>query len=87
MDLADPASVADFVRAWTGPLHVLVNNAGVMALPQLTRTPAGYEMQFATNHLGHFSLATGVEAVQAEVAAGFGPFVVLFGQHGADEAD
>src|SRR5271169_6857095 len=60
LDLADPASVADFVRAWTGPLHVLVNNAGVMALPQLTRTPAGYEMQFATNHLGHFVLATGL---------------------------
>ena len=60
LDLADPASVTDFVRAWTGPLHVLVNNAGVMALPQLTRTPAGYEMQFATNHLGHFTLATGL---------------------------
>jgi NAD(P)-dependent dehydrogenase (short-subunit alcohol dehydrogenase family) len=60
LDLADPASVADFVLAWTGPLHILVNNAGVMALPQLTRTPAGYEMQFATNHLGHFKLATGL---------------------------
>jgi NAD(P)-dependent dehydrogenase (short-subunit alcohol dehydrogenase family) len=60
LDLADPVSVASFVRAWTGPLHILVNNAGVMALPQLTRTPAGYEMQFATNHLGHFALATGL---------------------------
>ena len=60
LDLADPASVTGFVRAWTGPLHVLVNNAGVMALPKLTRTPAGYEMQFATNHLGHFTLATGL---------------------------
>src|ERR1700686_5838076 len=60
LDPADPSSVADFVRAWTGPLHILVNNAGVMALPQLTRTPSGYEMQFATNHLGHFALATGL---------------------------
>jgi NAD(P)-dependent dehydrogenase (short-subunit alcohol dehydrogenase family) len=60
LDLADPDSVAGFVRAWSGPLHILVNNAGVMALPQLTRTPAGYEMQFATNHLGHFALATGL---------------------------
>src|SRR6201992_1359373 len=60
LDLADPASVASFVRAWTEPLQVLVNNAGVMALPQLTRTAAGYEMQFATNHLGHFALATGL---------------------------
>ena len=60
LDLADPASVAGFVRAWSGPLHILVNNAGVMALPKLTRTPAGYEMQFATNHLGHFALTTGL---------------------------
>jgi NAD(P)-dependent dehydrogenase (short-subunit alcohol dehydrogenase family) len=60
LDLADPASVAEFVRAWSGPLHILVNNAGVMALPRLTRTPAGYEMQFATNHLGHFALSTGL---------------------------
>src|SRR6267378_5586538 len=60
LDLADPASVASFVRAWTGPLHILINNAGVMAPPQLTRTPAGHEMQFATNHLGHFALATGL---------------------------
>jgi NAD(P)-dependent dehydrogenase (short-subunit alcohol dehydrogenase family) len=60
LDLADPASVADFVHTWAGPLHILINNAGVMALPQLTRTPAGYEMQFATNHLGHFALATGL---------------------------
>ena len=60
LDLADPASVAGFVRAWSGPLDVLVNNAGVMALPQLTRTPAGYEMQFATNHLGHFALTIGL---------------------------
>jgi NAD(P)-dependent dehydrogenase (short-subunit alcohol dehydrogenase family) len=60
LDLADPASVAGFVRAWSGPLHILVNNAGVMALPKLTLTPAGYEMQFATNHLGHFALTTGL---------------------------
>jgi NAD(P)-dependent dehydrogenase (short-subunit alcohol dehydrogenase family) len=60
LDLADLASVAGFVRAWSGPLHILVNNAGVMALPKLTLTTAGYEMQFATNHLGHFALATGL---------------------------
>jgi NAD(P)-dependent dehydrogenase (short-subunit alcohol dehydrogenase family) len=60
LDLADPGSVANLVRSWAGPLHILVNNAGVMALPQLTLTPDGYEMQFATNHLGHFALATGL---------------------------
>jgi NAD(P)-dependent dehydrogenase (short-subunit alcohol dehydrogenase family) len=60
LDLADPVSVTGFIHAWTGPLHALVNNAGVMAFPQLIRTAAGYEMQFATNHLGHFALATGL---------------------------
>jgi NAD(P)-dependent dehydrogenase (short-subunit alcohol dehydrogenase family) len=65
LDLADPASVADFVRSWSGPLHILVNNAGVMALPELTRTAAGYELQFATNHLGHFTLTTGLHQALA----------------------
>jgi NAD(P)-dependent dehydrogenase (short-subunit alcohol dehydrogenase family) len=59
LDLADQASVRAFVAAWGGPLHVLVNNAGIMASP-LMRTPEGWEMQFATNHLGHFALATGL---------------------------
>jgi NAD(P)-dependent dehydrogenase (short-subunit alcohol dehydrogenase family) len=67
VDLADPASVASFVAAWDGPLDVLVNNAGVMACP-LTRTPQGWELQFATNHLGHFALAVGMH--RALVAAG-----------------
>jgi NAD(P)-dependent dehydrogenase (short-subunit alcohol dehydrogenase family) len=57
LDLADPASVVAFARTWTGPLHILVNNAGVMALPELELTPDGWELQFATNHLGHFALA------------------------------
>jgi NAD(P)-dependent dehydrogenase (short-subunit alcohol dehydrogenase family) len=57
LDLADQASVAAFTAAWEGPLHILVNNAGVMAAPE-TRTPEGWELQFATNHLGHFALTT-----------------------------
>jgi NAD(P)-dependent dehydrogenase (short-subunit alcohol dehydrogenase family) len=64
VDLADPASVASFVAAWDGPLDVLVNNAGVMACPQ-TRTPQGWELQFTTNHLGHFALATGLHRALA----------------------
>jgi NAD(P)-dependent dehydrogenase (short-subunit alcohol dehydrogenase family) len=64
LELADPASVRAFASAWTGPLHILVNNAGVMA-PPLTRTPQGWELQFATNHLGHFALATGLHAALA----------------------
>lgn len=59
LDLADRASVAAFVAGWDGPLHILVNNAGVMAAPE-TRTPEGWELQFATNHLGHFALTTGL---------------------------
>jgi NAD(P)-dependent dehydrogenase (short-subunit alcohol dehydrogenase family) len=67
LDLADRASVAWFVAAWDGPLHILVNNAGVMASPEM-RTPEGWEMQFATNHFGHFALATGLR--RALAAAG-----------------
>lgn len=59
LDLADPTPVAAFLANWRGPLHILVNNAGIMATPEL-RTPAGRELQFATNHLGHFVLTTGL---------------------------
>jgi NAD(P)-dependent dehydrogenase (short-subunit alcohol dehydrogenase family) len=59
LDLADRASVAAFVDGWEGPLDILVNNAGIMAAPEM-RTVEGWEMQFATNHLGHFALATGL---------------------------
>lgn len=59
LDLADQASVAAFAAGWSGTLDVLVANAGVMATPEL-RTAEGWEMQFATNHLGHFALATGL---------------------------
>jgi NAD(P)-dependent dehydrogenase (short-subunit alcohol dehydrogenase family) len=58
LDLADLASVRRFAEAWLArgePLHVLINNAGIMACP-LARTAQGYESQFATNHLGHFAL-------------------------------
>ncbi|MGH6655095.1 MAG: SDR family NAD(P)-dependent oxidoreductase, partial [Actinocrinis sp.] len=65
LDLIDPASVKAFTAAWQGPLHILVNNAGVMASP-LSRTPQGWESQFATNHLGHFLLATGLHPALAE---------------------
>jgi NAD(P)-dependent dehydrogenase (short-subunit alcohol dehydrogenase family) len=74
LDLADPASVSAFVAGWSGLLHVLVNNAGIMATP-LLRTPAGWEMQFAVNHLGHFALATGLRAALA--AAGQSRVVVV----------
>jgi len=64
LDLAAVGSVASFVAAWDGPLHILVNNAGVMACPEMY-TPEGWELQFATNHLGHFALATGLHRALA----------------------
>jgi NAD(P)-dependent dehydrogenase (short-subunit alcohol dehydrogenase family) len=61
MDLLDPASIDAFADRFLGldqPLHMLINSAGIMALPELTRDARGYEVQFATNHLGHFQLTT-----------------------------
>jgi NAD(P)-dependent dehydrogenase (short-subunit alcohol dehydrogenase family) len=75
LDLADQASVAAFSADWSGPLDRLVNNAGVMALPDLELTPEGWEMQFATNHLGHFALALGLH--DALAAAGDARIVSL----------
>jgi NAD(P)-dependent dehydrogenase (short-subunit alcohol dehydrogenase family) len=60
LDLSDLSSVSAFVAAWSGPLDILVNNAGVMAIQELTLSASGHEMQFATNHLGHFALALGL---------------------------
>lgn len=74
LDLADPASVAEFVKGWTGPLHILVDNAGVMANPE-QRTAQGRELQFATNHLGHFALTVGLH--DALAAAGHARVVVV----------
>lgn len=62
MDLADPASIDGYTSAFLAsgePLHLLINSAGIMACP-LTRDARGYEMQFATNHLGHFQLTVGL---------------------------
>jgi NAD(P)-dependent dehydrogenase (short-subunit alcohol dehydrogenase family) len=67
LDLADQTSVRSFVASWHGPLDVLIDNAGLMAAP-LMRTPEGWEMQFATNHLGHFTLATGLRGALATSA-------------------
>jgi NAD(P)-dependent dehydrogenase (short-subunit alcohol dehydrogenase family) len=55
LDLADLASVRAFAEAWDGEIDVLVNNAGVMAVPE-RRTKDGFELQIGTNHLGHFAL-------------------------------
>src|SRR3954467_3811000 len=74
LDLAHQASVKAFVAEWKGPLDILVDNAGVMANPE-TRTAEGWEIQFATNHLGHFALTVGLHGALA--AAGHPRVVVL----------
>jgi NAD(P)-dependent dehydrogenase (short-subunit alcohol dehydrogenase family) len=58
LDLGDPASIDAFAARFAGsgrPVHMLVNNAGIMATP-LERDARGFESQLATNHLGHFQL-------------------------------
>ncbi|HEX3751514.1 MAG TPA: SDR family NAD(P)-dependent oxidoreductase [Streptosporangiaceae bacterium] len=67
IDLAVRGSVARFARDWEGPLHLLVNNAGLVTAG-LERTSEGWELQFATNHLGHFALAWGLHDVLAQGA-------------------
>jgi NAD(P)-dependent dehydrogenase (short-subunit alcohol dehydrogenase family) len=55
LDLASLESVRAFAASWDGGISLLINNAGVM-VPPLTRTADGFELQFGTNHLGHFAL-------------------------------
>jgi NAD(P)-dependent dehydrogenase (short-subunit alcohol dehydrogenase family) len=55
LDLTDLASVRAFAERWDEPIDVLINNAGVMAVPA-GRTKDGFETQIGTNHLGHFAL-------------------------------
>jgi NAD(P)-dependent dehydrogenase (short-subunit alcohol dehydrogenase family) len=55
LDLTDLASVRAFADAWEGDIDLLINNAGIMAVPE-GRTKDGFETQIGTNHLGHFAL-------------------------------
>jgi NAD(P)-dependent dehydrogenase (short-subunit alcohol dehydrogenase family) len=56
LDLASLTSIQEFAEAWDGPLGLLVNNAGLMTPPRYQQTRDGFELQFGTNHLGHFAL-------------------------------
>lgn len=79
MDLADLASVRSFATRWQGRLDAVVCNAGVMALPELRRTAAGWEYQLAVNFLGHFALALHLQPALA--AAGGRLVMVSSGAH------
>jgi NAD(P)-dependent dehydrogenase (short-subunit alcohol dehydrogenase family) len=74
LDLLDHASIAACAAAWHGPLHVLINNAGVMAPPE-RKTREGWDTQFAVNHLGHFALTLALH--HALTAAGRARLVVV----------
>lgn len=78
LDLASLASVRHFAEGFLAqgkPLHVLINNAGVMAPPKRLETEDGFELQFGTNVLGHFAL-TGLLMPALERAAAEGARVV-----------
>lgn len=72
LDLADLSSVHDFAEseAATGPLDLLVNNAGMMLVPQRELTRDGFEMQMGVNHLGHFALTAGLLPALLQAPAG-----------------
>jgi NAD(P)-dependent dehydrogenase (short-subunit alcohol dehydrogenase family) len=85
LDLTDLDSVREFAAHWPGPLHVLVHNAGVMETPE-RYTRYGWELQFATNHLGHFALTLALHGALAAAAATTGEariVVVSSSGHGA----
>ena len=75
LDLNNLNSINNFVENWKGPLDILINNAGVMAIPDLQKTSEGIEMQFMTNHLGHFALSIGLH--DALKSAGSARIVVV----------
>ncbi len=62
LDLLDRASIDRLAAEYTGALHVLVNNAGISSVLERRLSPEGHELQFATNHLGHFRLTLGLLA-------------------------
>ncbi|MDT0467564.1 SDR family NAD(P)-dependent oxidoreductase [Streptomyces gibsoniae] len=79
LDLADLPSIRRFAAEWgRTPVHALIDNAGIMATP-LTRTASGREVQFATNHLGHFTLAN---ALHDALAAANGARIVSVSSRG-----
>lgn len=86
LDLASMASVRALAESWDRPLHLMVNNAGVMAPPKRASTIDGYELQFGTNHLGHFVL-TGL-LLPSLIASGGGRVVTVasIAHHGGTDA-
>lgn len=87
LDLASMESVRKAAETFGAPLDLLINNAGVMAPPKLRTTADGFELQFGTNHLGHFVL-TGLllPALRASEHGGRVVTVASIVHHGGTEA-
>ncbi|MCH1867436.1 oxidoreductase [Nocardioides sp. CFH 31398] len=86
LDLASLDSVGRFADGWTGPLDLLVDNAGVMAPPRYRETSDGFELQFGTNHLGHAALTGRLMPRLLEAAAPRVVVVSSIAHHQGDES-
>jgi NAD(P)-dependent dehydrogenase (short-subunit alcohol dehydrogenase family) len=60
LNLYNRKSIKEFTASWKGHLNILINNAGVMAIPELELNEDGWEMHFAANYMGHFELTLGL---------------------------
>ncbi len=86
LDLASQKSVHSFVERFEGPLDLLVNNAGVMTPPRYRETEDDHELQFGTNHLGHFALTGLLLPALLETPAPRVVTVASIRHHGGDES-
>lgn len=84
LDLASQASISEFAGRWQGKLDLLVNNAGVMTPPKYRTTEDGFELQFGTNHLGHFALTGRLLPALLESAHPRVVTVASIAHHGGD---
>ena len=86
VDLADLSSIRSYAEEYlqeAAPIDVLINNAGVMACPFMT-TKDGFEMQFGTNHLGHFLLTN---LLMPTIRSGQNPRIINLSSAGHTHAD
>ena len=87
LDTSSLESVRSFAKDFSGPLDILLNNAGIMAIP-FSQSVDGYEMHLATNHLGHFALtASLLESLKAAPAARVVTISSVAGKHTAMSFD
>ncbi|HEU4811129.1 MAG TPA: SDR family NAD(P)-dependent oxidoreductase [Nocardioides sp.] len=86
LDLASQKSVQAFAERWEGPLDLLVNNAGVMRAPEYRETEDGFELQFGTNHLGHFALTARLLPALLAAPAPRVVTVSSIAHHGGDDS-